>query len=935
MVMTTWFKRFGLVLAVLLLNVSAQAQAQAAMSEAGMREAARVDPPVYRLAVLAFRDKASTFARWAPLADYLSSALKDAQFELAVFHNDEMEQVVAKGGVDFVLTQPAQYVLLTYRHQLSSPLASLLNKEGGVLTDHFGGVIFTASHRDDIASLRDVKGKTVAGASLTGLGAYQMQAFELLQQGVRLPQDARVVITGQPQRNAVEAVLRGDADVGFVRTGVLEGLVERGLLDMSQLKLLNARRVPSFPFVTSTQLYPEWAFAAMPNVDKELTRLVAAALLSMPREGEVASSMSIAGFSVAGDYRTIDLLLRELRLEPFDDFELSAKELIHWWFTEILIGLLVFLMMVVAVIYVLLLRQKQLTRERNRLHLALEEVRLLKQAVEQSPEAIVITDTQGQVSYLNPMFEQTTGYRADEVLGKNPRLLRSGETPEAVYNALWARLRAGEVWRGELSNRRKNGEIYPSQAIISPVKDVDGNVTHFLAIQRDISARKQREQRIEDLLYRDQVTGLANRNKLIEVMDSRLHSLDWQWDKAALVLLNISRFKFVNQLHGVDMGDAILRAVAGRLNQTLNKQGLVARLAADQFALFLEDDNPMLEQADWLKMMGEKTLKQFDQAFEIKGELFYLEVCVGVAALSSDDAYTTRVGLINEVFNQAGMALKAARTQNTQGLCVFSQSMLQRYLENHQLKRALEQGIKQDALRLFVQPQVNQQQKLVGLECLVRWQHPELGLLPPGRFIELAEASNLIVALGDWVLREACKVLAKVQQRDPSLRLAVNTSPRHFRQKDFVDKCKTFLAEAGANPKGLMLEITESLFLDDFEDVVEKMKALKAYGVRFSIDDFGTGYSSLSYLQHLPVDEVKIDRAFILAMDEAGIAHSLVPTIYAMAQQMNLQVVAEGIETEEQRIQLAQFNKMEMQGFLFAKPQDNQAWLESWKTARD
>jgi PAS domain S-box-containing protein/diguanylate cyclase (GGDEF)-like protein len=730
-------------------------------------------------------------------------------------------------------------------------------------------------------------------------------------------------------------VLAGEADVGFVRTGVLESLAERGLVNMSKLKLLNAQRLPNFAFATSTRLYPEWAFAAMPYVDHELARLVAAALLSMPREGEVASSMSIAGFTIAGDYRTIDLLLRELRLEPFDDVSLSAKDVINWWLSEILIGLLVFLMAVFAVIYLLLLRKKELTYERNNLSLALEEVRLLKQAVEQSPEAIVITDLQARVKYVNPMFEETTGYSADEVVGKNPRILSSGQVSKSLYSGLWACLRAGEVWRGELSNKRKTGEIYPSQAIISPVKDADGDVTHFLAIQRDISERKKREKRIEDLLYRDQVTGLANRNKLIEVMDSRLHSMNWQWDKAALVLLNISRFKFVNQLHGEDVGDAILCAVAGRLSQSVNNKGLVARLAADQFALFVEDDNLMLEQGDWLQLIGESTLKHFDHAFEIKGELFHLEVCVGVAPFSSDDSYIKRVSLINEVFTQAGMALKEARAHATQGFCVFSQLMLQRYLDNHQLKRALEHGIKQDELRLYVQPQVSQQQKLVGLECLVRWQHPEQGLLPPSRFIDLAEESNLIVELGDWVLREACRFLAQLQQRDPSLRLAVNTSPRHFRQKDFVRKCKTFLAEADANPQGLMLEITESLFLDDFEDVVEKMKILKAFGVRFSIDDFGTGYSSLSYLQHLPVDEVKIDRAFILSMDQLGTEHSLVSTIYAMAQQMDLQVVAEGIETEEQCAQLAKFAKMDMQGFLFAKPQDNQAWLENWQTPSD
>ena len=881
---------------------------------------------VYSLAVLAFQDKPSTLARWQPLADYLSNSIANSRFELVVYHNEEMEQAVASGTVDFVLTQPAQYVLLTYRHQLSSPLASLLNKEGMAVTDHFGGVIFTAAGRNDISRLEDIKGKRVAGASLTGLGAYQMQAYELLQHGVRLPQDVDLIITGQPQRNAVEAVLSGEADVGFVRTGVLEALAKRGLVDVSQLKLLNSQRLPNFPYVTSTRLYPEWAFAALPAVDNEVIRLVAAALLAIPREGELAQSMRIAGFTIAGDYRAIDSLMRALRLEPFDDFRVSLQDVVAWWFIEIMLGLSLFFMSVIAGMFILLHRQKQLRHERNRSQQALEKLRLLNQVVEQSPEAIVITDTQARISYINPTFEHTTDYSLSEVEGKNPRILSSGQTPKQVFEIMWKTLKQGKVWRGELINKRKNGEVYPSQAIISPVKDSLGHTTHYLAIQRDISQRKQREQRIDELLYRDPMTGLANRNRLIELMDKQLH--DNETGIFSLMLINIARFKFINQLHGVDVGDAVLVGVAERLDYRFAPQSaVVARLAADEFAIFCPLDS-LQEKA--LKRLAESALDVFHSPFEIKGEAFLFDVAIGIAPLTALTSSNMSGELINQVFNQAGLALKKVRQQGGKGFGLFDQQLLDDSIVKHQLQAELGKGIAQDELRLFVQPQVNQQRQLTGLECLVRWQHPQQGLLLPGRFIALAEESDLILALGDWVLKRACFALAEIQQLSGDIQMAVNISPRHFRQRDFVEQVKGYLAQADAKPSGLMIEITESLFLDDLDEIVAKMHELKRLGVRFSIDDFGTGYSSLSYLQQLPVDELKIDRAFILGMARFGEERSLVPSIYAMAQQMQLRVIAEGIETEQQCAQLSQFSQLEMQGFLFAKPQDYQAWLDSW-----
>ncbi|SFR52528.1 EAL domain-containing protein [Thiomicrospira sp. ALE5] len=913
-----------LILACVFLTLPIAAQALVEQSSDVHQQDAK-QQTVYQLAVLAFQDKSLAMARWQPLADYLTNKIDHAQFELAVYHNEEMEQAVASGAVDFVLTQPSQYVLLTYRHQLSSPLASLLNKDGGQVTEYFGGVIFTLAERDDIANLKDIKGKRVAGASITGLGSYQMQAFELLQHGIRLQQDANVTTTGQPQRRVVEAVLAGEVDVGFVRTGVLEALSARELIDLSQLKILNQQAYAGFPFITSTRLYPEWAFAAMPEVDSEVIRLVAAALLAIPSHSPLSEAMQIGGFTIAGDYRTIDNLMRELRLEPFDDFALQFQDVVAWWLIEIVIGLVLVFSMLAFVVALLIQRQGLLNQERRRLKKALTELRLLNQAVEQSPESIVITDLNGQFRYMNPMFEQTTGYTEEEVLGKSPSILSSGLTPKSVYQDLWATLKQGKVWLGELSNKRKNGEIYPSQAIISPVKDEQGRATHYLAIQRDISSRKQREQRINELLYRDPVTGLANRNRIIQFIDKQLFESSGR--NAALILVNIARFKFINQIDGADVGDAVLVAVGQRLNRLFTGQGnLVARLAADEFAVFCQRDGQKDEALD---QTVQTIVQAFNTSVGVRGKRFDLNVAVGVASLVLSKPESSQV-VINQLFENAGVALKQIRQSSGTGVCVFDQQLLQDSLAKHQLQNELASGILRDELRLFVQPQVNHQRQLMGLECLVRWQHPDHGLMAPGTFIPLAEESDLILGLGDWVLRHACLILAQMQQSQPAIIVAVNISPRQFMQASFVASVKKWLAESAAQPNGLMIEITESLFLDELQMVVNKMNELKSLGVQFSIDDFGTGYSSLSYLQQLPVDELKIDRSFILTMTESNESVSLVPTIYAMAQQMNLRVIAEGIETPAQAAQLAQFEHLELQGYLFGKPAEFKDWFAQW-----
>lgn len=383
------------------------------------QESQPVEAGTVRVAVLAFRPKPETQARWQPLIDYLNQTLPQYRFRLDAYTYPELEAVVARGSIDFILTQPSHYVLLTYRNGLSSLLATLVEKSGAMSQASFGGVIVTRADRADLKDLADLRGQRLATSSMTSLGSYQTQALELMRAGVRLPEDASVLETGQPQDRAIEAVLQGEADAGFVRTGVIEAMVREGRLDPMVIKLIHAQVMPGFPDRLSTRLYPEWPFAAMPRVNPELARRVAATLLAMPHDGPLARSMGIDGFTIPGDYRPIDELLRALRLPPFDEAPVFGVHDVWERFQgAIASGAGVGSLALSMLAFGLFTSNRRLKREVSERQRAEGQLIKLSQAVEQSPNAVVITDLDARIEYVNAAFEKTTGYTAEEVIGR-------------------------------------------------------------------------------------------------------------------------------------------------------------------------------------------------------------------------------------------------------------------------------------------------------------------------------------------------------------------------------------------------------------------------------------------------------------------------------------------------------------------------------------
>jgi diguanylate cyclase (GGDEF)-like protein/PAS domain S-box-containing protein len=535
----------------------------------------------------------------------------------------------------------------------------------------------------------------------------------------------------------------------------------------------------------------------------------------------------------------------------------------------------------------------------------------------ESQEGMLVTDAQNRILRTNRAFTQITGYEAHEVLGQTPRVLSSGHHDASFYQSMWQSLGDTGQWQGEILNRRKNGESYPEHLTITAVKDDLGVVTHYVATMLDITLRKAAAEEIERLAFYDPLTGLPNRrllmDRLRQAMAASARSTHW----GALLFLDLDHFKVLNDTLGHDIGDEMLRQVAGRLSAAVRDGDTVARLGGDEFVLLLENfsgtDTDAAEQA---RVVGEKVRVALHQPYLLASHHHHGSCSIG-AVLFSGTQQT-----VDDLLKQSDLALYSAKTAGRNSLGFFDPKMQASISARAALETDLRVALADGQFVLHYQPQVTHQGEVVGAEVLIRWMHPQRGMVPPLDFIPLAEETGLILPIGLWVLRTACAQL-KVWQSVPSccaIPLAVNVSARQFHQSNFVEQVTAVLQQTGAPAQLLKLELTESTVLDDVSETIDKMHALKVLGVRFAIDDFGTGQSSLSYLTRLPLDQLKIDQSFVRNLGITPADALIVQTIVGMAKNLGLEVIAEGVETQEQRAFLELHDCTLCQGYLFGRP---------------
>ncbi len=551
--------------------------------------------------------------------------------------------------------------------------------------------------------------------------------------------------------------------------------------------------------------------------------------------------------------------------------------------------------------------------ERKRLE---TDLRIAATAFE-SQESLLITDANGVILRVNKAFTKCTGYTAEEVVGQTPRLFKSGRHGADFYRTMWEDIHRTGGWQGEIWDRRKNGEVYPKWLTISAVWGNDGAVTHYVGSHIDITERKVAEEQIRQLAFHDPLTRLPNRQLLLDRLQHSLISSARSGRTGALLFIDLDNFKNLNDTLGHAMGDSLLQQAAERLISCMREGDTVARLGGDEFVVMLENlgEQP-IEAAEQAESVGEKILAALSQPYQLGTHVFRSSGSIGATVFGGSTQEA------EELLKQADIAMYQAKKADRNTLRFFDHKMQDNINIRAALDGELHKALESGQFQLHYQIQVDSARLPVGAEALIRWNHPARGLVSPADFIQLAEETGLILRIGNWVLETACAQLKAwaSNERTRSLVLAVNISARQFHQDDFVNQVCTAVQRNAINPNLLKLELTESLLLEDIEDTIATMNALKAIGVRLSLDDFGTGYSSLQYLKRLPLNQIKIDQSFVRDIATDANDAAIVQTIIAMAETLGLEVIAEGVETEAQHDFLDLRGCHAFQGYLFGKP---------------
>jgi diguanylate cyclase (GGDEF)-like protein/PAS domain S-box-containing protein len=541
-----------------------------------------------------------------------------------------------------------------------------------------------------------------------------------------------------------------------------------------------------------------------------------------------------------------------------------------------------------------------------------QQVRLFARVFQSSVEGVMICDTLGHIISVNPAFSDITGYRADEVEGRNPNMLSSGRHDPEFYRRMWETIADCGQWQGEVWNRRKDGTVFPEWLSISSLHDEHGRVSNYIGVFSDISRQKSDQERIHFLAYYDALTHLPNRTLLADRFEQAAAMAQRSGRRLAILFIDLDRFKQVNDSLGHQMGDELLKVVAERFLSCVRDSDTLARLGGDEFILLLPD----LADADDAVFVAEKCVDVLRLPAVIGGHELHVTPSIGIAVFPQDGQ------TLDALVKNADTAMYAAKDAGRNTFQFFTDDMNARIFARMLLENDLRLALERGEFLLYYQPQVEiESGEIIGVEALVRWQHPTQGLVYPGAFISVAEDCGLITALGDWVLREACRQNAAWQAAGlPPMVVAVNVSAPQFRMKDFYSSVTAALSLAGLDSHWLELELTESILIQDVEQTLCLLEDIKALGVSLSVDDFGTGYSSLSYLKRFPVDKLKVDQSFVRDLTTDADDHAIAASIIAMGHRLGLRVVAEGVESAEHLAILRDESCDEYQGYFFSRP---------------
>jgi diguanylate cyclase (GGDEF)-like protein/PAS domain S-box-containing protein len=538
-------------------------------------------------------------------------------------------------------------------------------------------------------------------------------------------------------------------------------------------------------------------------------------------------------------------------------------------------------------------------------------VKKLSMSVEQATDWVVIADREGNIEYVNKAVEKITGYKKEELIGKNPKVFKSGNHDEKFYKELWDTILSGRPFPAIIENKKKDGELFYLNQTITPLRDEKGNITHFVSTGKDITQQKLMEKKLNYLAYYDVLTGLPSRNIFVDRLTQVLARVNFHKRFIAVLAIDIDRFKSINDTFGLDTGDNVLKEVGGILSNSIRKGDTVARLGGDDFGIILND----VAQSKDIVLVVEKIMKNISQPITVNGKEIVLTLSMGISVYPDDGKD------VHELMRDADLALSKAKQQGRKNFQFYTADMNEKASEFVLMEEHLPDAFKNEEFILYYQPywEINTK-KLAGMEALLRWQSKDIGLVLPGRFMPVLEETGMIIEVGEWIFRTACRQVKEWHDKGYPVPVSINLSMVQFRQRDIADTLGRIINKSGVNPQLLIVEITESAFMQDIEFTSSVLKKLKDIGVSISIDDFGIGYSSLSYLKRFPIDNLKIDMSFIREIAIDPDTASIVTAIIAMARTLGLKTIAEGIETEEQWKILRLLRCHMGQGYLFSPP---------------
>lgn len=990
-----------------------------------------------RLGILAFRPKEQALVQWQPFATYLQNAI-GKPIALHIYNYPEFTQAVAEGKVDIILTNPGHYIVLKNKYKLSAPLVTQITQKNDITLTQFAGVIFTR-HDALIATLSDLEDKKIALTDTDSLGGYQMQAYELAMKGITL-ENEQILATGMPHDKVIDAVLSHQADVGFVRTNVLEDMVQEGKLVLSDIKIINEQHDSHFPYVHSTKLYPEWPLVVVPELDEHIARALTIALLSLPSESEAAKRAQIYGFTVPADYKGVEDALRVLRVPPFEG--IPKFTLADFWARYshyISLGLFLLLLAIMG-IGTQLYRQNRRIRH-NEKHLLLVQDNLqstldaipdalfemsldgiyyrvgrshayrelplsesvvgksvdelyapsvaavFKQALQEANregsvfgyqyaqedngkirwfelsvakkkeahdvahfivlshdithrkeaeaklklaasvftyarEGIMITNASGEIVEVNDTFTCITGYSHNEVVGQNPRILKSGRQGEFFYKQLWQSLIEKGHWYGEISNRRKSGEVYIQMTSISAIYDEKGVVQSYVALFTDITTMKEHEKQLEYIAHYDALTSLPNRVLFADRLRQAMVQTERRKKELAVVYLDLDGFKVINDQYGHHVGDELLVTIAGRMEEALRQSDTISRLGGDEFVAVLAD----LNNQDECKPILDRLLQATSDPVVIDDNIIQVSSSIGVTIYPKDGVDA------EQLLRHADLAMYQSKQAGKNRYHFFDVEYDKAIKQHNKNLEDVLSAIENDEFVLYYQPKVSlETHKLISVEALIRWQHPKEGFLLPNTFLPIVEDHILSIKLGEWVIERAFKQMSAWIKEGLMISVSINIGARQLQDPSFTEYLQMMLLRYPDVPAHLVeLEILETSALEDMVHVSQIMHACKALGVRFALDDFGTGYSSLSYLRKLPIDILKIDQSFICNLLHDSDDLAIVEAIIGLSKAFELSVIAEGVETQEHAELLLKHGCEFAQGYGIAHPMHPDA-ISIWK----